>query len=209
MNSKKIEDKLVSRAGYKLIGFLKSYPLDFKGKIILDVGSSTGGFTQVALLLGAKKITSVELGTRQLSPILKNNDKIRLYEKTNILDCFGDNHFSRNTLPDKQKSVIVKRPDIVLADCSFTSIRPILTHISKNIIDNDSYLVILFKPQFEALDKDKHKGIIKNNKIRRRIIADFEIWLKRKFRIVAKQDSLIEGTYGNEERFYLLKKSSK
>ncbi len=87
-------ERYVSRAGLKLAGAVKAFNLNFRDKMVLDVGSSTGGFTDFALQHGAKKVLAVDVGTDQLHPSLRGNKRIELYEKTDIRD------FVPNETPD-------------------------------------------------------------------------------------------------------------
>ena len=96
-------------------------------------------------------------------------------------------------------------PDIVVIDLSFVSLKKILPHV-RGLVDKNSRLITLVKPQFEATNKDKVNGIIKNESIRRAIFKDFEVWVKNYFVILDKVDSKVIGTYGNKERFYYLSK---
>ena len=127
--------KYVSRAGFKLESANKIFNISFKDKIVLDVGSSTGGFTEFALLHGAKKVVAVEVGTEQMHPKLRHDPKVELHEKTDI----------RNFKPHET-------PDIVLIDVSFISLRQILPEIIK-ITGRDAQIVAMLKPQFEAGSK--------------------------------------------------------
>ncbi len=179
-------EKYVSRAGLKLASIAKSFDLNFKNKVVLDIGSSTGGFTDYALQHGAKKVIAVDVGTDQLHPSLHNNSKIELHEQTDIRDV--------NELSD--------RPNIVVIDVSFISLREILPHVIK--ITPTAQVVAMLKPQFEAGTATKHKGVIKNNRVRREILKDFEGWAKQYFVIQQKTDSAVSGSKGNVERFYLL-----
>jgi 23S rRNA (cytidine1920-2'-O)/16S rRNA (cytidine1409-2'-O)-methyltransferase len=96
------------------------------------------------------------------------------------------------------------RPDIILIDVSFISLRQILPAVSE-IAGKNTQVVAMLKPQFEAGAKDAHKGVIKNDSIRRQILKDFEEWAKNYFIIKLKADSEVAGARGNRERFYLLK----
>ena len=185
----KVDAQYVSRAGLKLASVAQSLGLDFTDKVILDVGSSTGGFTDYALKQGAKKSIAVELGSNQLHPSLKGNPKIELHEKTDIITFITDQTI-----------------DIVVVDVSFISLRQILPAVSK-LSDKSTQIVAMVKPQFEALNSNiMHKGVIKNDKIRRQILKDFESWAKNNFVIKNKADSEVSGAKGNQERFYLLEK---
>ena len=182
----------VSRAGLKLASIAQEFKLNFKDKIVLDVGSSTGGFTDFAIQNGAKKVIAVEVGTNQLHPSLRNNDKIQLYERTDVRDFV------------QSQTIKSLNIEVVLIDVSFVSLKEILPHIL--LVCNDTTLIVaMFKPQFEVGPNAKHKGVIKNERLRREIIKDFEVWLKRFFKLIDKSDSKISGSKGNLERFYLLK----
>lgn len=184
-------EQYVSRAGLKLASVCKSLGLDFRGKIVLDVGSSTGGFTDYALRHGATKVIAVEVGTDQLHPSLHGHPQIDLHEKTDIRDFKP-----------------AETPDIVVMDVSFISLRAILPHIAK-ITGKNTQTVAMLKPQFEASESHlKHKGVIKNDAMRRQILQEFEQWVKQLFIIQDKADSDVAGAKGNRERFYLLRKSS-
>lgn len=182
-------ERYVSRAGLKLASVAQQFELDFTDKVVLDVGSSTGGFTDFALQHGAKKVIAVDVGTNQLHPSLQGHDKIELHEQTDIRDV-------------KELSSL---PDIVVIDVSFISLREILPHLTK-LVSKSTNIVAMLKPQFEAGADVKHKGVIKNERMRRDIIKDFETWAKQYFVINKKADSGVQGSKGNQERFYLLTK---
>ena len=154
----------------------------------MDVGSSTGGFTDYALRQGASKVIAVDVGTDQLHYTLRGNKCIELHEKTDI----------------RSLKKLSSRPDIVLIDVSFISLREILPQIIK-LVGYKSQIVALLKPQFEADRQQINRGVVKNDRLRRQILKDFENWVKDLFNIVAKADSEIAGSKGNQERFYLLK----
>lgn len=184
-----VTEQYVSRAALKLASVAELLYLQFDGKTVLDVGSSTGGFTEYALKHGAKKVIAVEVGTDQLHPSLRSNQQIELHEKTDIRDF-------RTT----------QTIDLVVADVSFISLREILPSVAR-LCTTNSRLAIMVKPQFEAAQSSlKHKGVIKNDKMRRDILKDFEQWALQHFQILNKADSEVSGSKGNKERFYLLKK---
>ncbi|HSX30248.1 MAG TPA: TlyA family RNA methyltransferase [Candidatus Saccharimonadales bacterium] len=183
-------EQYVSRAGLKLASVAGALRLEFKDKVMLDVGSSTGGFTDYALQHGARKVIAVEVGTDQLHPSLHGNPAIELHEQTDIRDM----HELSST------------PDMVVIDVSFISLRDILPHIA-GLCSRDTQIIAMVKPQFEAIASNlKHKGVIKNDRMRRDILKDFETWVRQHFVIADKADSEIAGAKGNLERFYLLKK---
>lgn len=180
-------EQYVSRAGLKLASVAQLLGIDFREKFVLDVGSSTGGFTDYALQHGARKIYAVDVGTDQLHPSLHRHPKIELHEKTDIRDFH------------------LKRPvNIVVIDVSFISLREILPHIARELVDENTQIVAMVKPQFEAGMNQTNKGVIKNDAIRRQILKDFEVWSKGLFVIKDKRDSDVSGAKGNQERFYLL-----
>ena len=183
-----VSERYVSRAGLKLAGAARVFNLDFCGKTVLDIGSSTGGFTDFALQHGAKKIYAVDVGTDQLHPSLRGNKRIELYEKTDI----------RDFVPNQPV-------DVVVGDVSFISLREILPHVAKNIMQPETILVAMVKPQFEAGKHQVNKGVIKNDKVRRQILADFENWAKQYFVVLDKKDSDVAGAKGNVERFYKIR----
>ena len=184
------DEQYVSRAGLKLASVAELLNLNFKSKTVLDVGSSTGGFTDYALRHGARKVYAVDVGTDQLHPSLRSNPSIELHEKTDIRDFFLDD-----------------KPDIIVIDVSFISLREILPHIARQLSGKDTQIAAMLKPQFEAGKDQTNKGIIKNDSVRRQILKDFEVWAKQYFVIVDKRDSDVAGAKGNQERFYLLSSS--
>ena len=177
----------VSRAGLKLASVAEKLDVGFRDMVVLDVGSSTGGFTDYALQHGAKKVFAVDVGTDQLHPSLRSDPRIELHEKTDI----------RDFVPSEPI-------DIVVVDVSFISLRDILPHVTR-IVPASAQIVAMLKPQFEAGRGQTNKGVIKNNAVRRRILADFELWAERYFVIADKRDSEVAGQKGNVERFYLLR----
>jgi 23S rRNA (cytidine1920-2'-O)/16S rRNA (cytidine1409-2'-O)-methyltransferase len=199
--------KYVGRAGLKLASVATALKLNFKAKIVLDVGSSTGGFTDYALQNGATKVFAVDVGTEQLHPSLRGNPKIELHEKTNILDVRSLNlgaSSGKHQLPTPNSQILIPIPDIIVIDVSFVSLRDLLPHIS-TLCGPKTLIVAMVKPQFEAGASTKHKGVIKNDSVRRDIMKDFELWAKQHFTVLDKADSDVTGAKGNRERFYLLK----
>ena len=181
-------EQFVSRAGLKLASVADKLAVDFRGKLVLDVGSSTGGFTDYALSRGARRVICVDVGTDQLHPKLRRDARVELHEKTDIRDFATD------------QSV-----DIILIDVSFISLREVLPHLAE-LATRQTQVVAMVKPQFETGDRLKNRGVIKNDTERRRILHDFEQWAKRYFLLRAKADSAVAGARGNRERFYLLTK---
>ncbi len=138
------EDFFVSRAAYKLKYFLDELSIDLSKKEALDIGSSTGGFTQILLNNNIRAVTCVDVGSNQLHDTLKDNKNITFFENTDI----------RNYNPNRSF-------DIVTCDVSFISIHNILNDINRLA---NSEIIILFKPQFEVgvnVKRDK-KGVVKD-----------------------------------------------
>lgn len=180
-------ERYVSRAGLKLASVAANFKIDFTDKVVLDIGSSTGGFTDYALQHGASRVIAVDVGTDQLHPSLRSDERIELHEKTDIRDFVTDQTI-----------------DIIVGDVSFISLREILPHVAKNLMQPSTQLVAMVKPQFEAGRGQVNKGVIKNDKVRRQILADFEEWSQRYFVVRDKRDSDVAGQKGNVERFYLM-----
>lgn len=178
----------VSRAALKLASVADMLDISFEGKTVLDVGSSTGGFTDYAIRHGARKVIAIEVGSNQLHPSLHGHSQIELHEQTDIRDFWTDQSI-----------------DTVVADVSFVSLRALLPHIA-TLCHASTDILAMVKPQFEAAASSlKHKGVIKNDRVRRKILKDFEAWASRSFAIVDKADSQVAGARGNLERFYRLR----
>lgn len=184
------DDFYVSRAAYKLKFFLQELKkFDLKDKNALDIGSSTGGFTQILLENEIKKVTCVDVGTNQLHERIKYNDKINFFENTDIRNFESDEIF-----------------DIVTCDVSFISILNIIDAIN-TLASKD--IIILFKPQFEvgsSVKRDK-KGIVKDNnaiqKARDNFLNKTNIlnWTLKYSNI-----SKLQGKDGNVEEFFYFSK---
>lgn len=143
--------KYVSRGGLKLEKAIKIWDLDFNGKTILDVGASTGGFTDCALQNGATFVYSMDVGTNQLDWKLRNHEQVKSIEGTHIKDL---------TLEDIDNSKI----DFIVMDVSFISITKVIPHLIKFMNENTK-LMALIKPQFEVGRENIEKGgIVKNPK---------------------------------------------
>ena len=183
---------VVGRAEHKLAGALKAFRLDLRGKIVMDIGSSTGGFTELALRLGAAKVIAIEKGTNQMKAPLRFDPRVELHEKTDIFEF------------------TCAAPDVIVADVSFVSLVEVLRYVRENIADAHTEFAVMLKPQFEAKPFQLKKGVIKNSKMRREIIADFEATIKRDgFVIMDKRDNELAGRFGNVERFYYLKEAKR
>ncbi len=186
------QEQYVSRAGLKLASVAGHLGLDFADKIVLDIGSSTGGFTDYALQHGARRVYAVDVGTDQLHPSLRGDPRIELHERTDIRDF-----------------IMPESPDIVVIDVSFISLRDILAWVA-SAAGTSTHIVAMLKPQFEAgRGQLGSSGVVKNDRVRRDIMREFEVWAKSFFVVIDKSDSAVAGARGNVERFYLLQKSSR
>jgi 23S rRNA (cytidine1920-2'-O)/16S rRNA (cytidine1409-2'-O)-methyltransferase len=182
-----LKQQYVSRAALKLDSAAAKLGLNFKNQVVLDVGSSTGGFTDYALKHGATKVIAVDVGSKQMHPTLRDNPRVELHENTDI-----------------RQVKKITAPDIVLIDVSFISLKDILPAVS-SLASKKTKIVAMVKPQFEAGSRQVNKGIVKNDSMRRQIFKDFENWAKKHFTVEAKADSNVAGAKGNLERFYLLR----
>lgn len=207
--------RYVSRGGEKLASVAETLKLDFRGKVVLDVGSSTGGFTDYALQHGAIKVYAVDVGRGQLDYRLRTDERVVVMERTDIRNVrlrrtVATSNEQRAEEEDEIQQSVFKMidtvPHIVVIDVSFISLRLILPYVSR-LISHDSIVVAMAKPHFEAdyATASKHKGVIKNQRIRRDILKQVEVFLQDHFAIAAKADSQVLGRKGNQERFYLLK----
>ena len=177
-----------SRGGVKLSYALQNFQLDIKDKICIDLGASTGGFTDVLLANGAKHIYSIDVGKGQLSWRLTKNDKITIMDKTNVRFLALSN-FDRPI-------------DLITCDLSFISLTKALNNILKNI-NNGLQIIALVKPQFE-LEKDKigRNGIVKEDTFRQEAIRKVSNYLiSKNFIIESRLESPIKGVKGNKEYF--------
>ena len=190
------KQKYVSRGGYKLEKAINIWNLDLNGKVCMDVGSSTGGFTDCMLQNGARKVYSIDVGTGQLDWSLRNNEKVVVLEQTNA------RYIDKETVNND-------KIDFVSMDVSFISITKILPAIY-SIIDEDTVFISLLKPQFEAEKEEVEKGgIIKDKKIHEKIISNVINYVRAsKFDIINLDYSPIKGPSGNIEYLLYLKKSS-
>jgi 23S rRNA (cytidine1920-2'-O)/16S rRNA (cytidine1409-2'-O)-methyltransferase len=147
----------VSRGGVKLAGALERYPIEIEGHVCLDVGASTGGFTEVLLANGAAIVFAVDVGHGQLHPSLHGHPNIVSMEETDIRKLEG------KRLP--------ARPDIVVIDVSFISLKIVLP-VALSLAAAPMHLLALIKPQYEALGKHAKGGIIRDTAVHARVCDD-------------------------------------
>lgn len=190
LGNEKIEVKqscpFVSRAGQKLLGAINDFDIDFSDKVVLDIGSSTGGFTDCALKCGAKKVYALDVGTSQLSPKLRQDARVVVMENTDIRSL------------EKEK---VKDVNFIVCDVSFISLEKISYKISELLHKNDNF-VVLIKPQFECGKEiaKKTKGVIKDEKIHKKVQENVKNdFILHNLQILSIKKSCILGGDGNTE----------
>ena len=191
---KKKINQWVSRGGIKLNHAIKELNIDVKNKICMDIGCSTGGFSQVLLFHNAKKIYAVDVGYGQFDWKLRNSDKIILMEKTNA------RFLSSKIIPEKI--------DFVVCDVSFISMKKVVLPC-KEFLKETFEIITLIKPQFEASKLEVGKGgIIKNSDVHTQICKDIQFWFEENFKpdLIHIIDSPIKGQKGNKEFLIYVKK---
>jgi 23S rRNA (cytidine1920-2'-O)/16S rRNA (cytidine1409-2'-O)-methyltransferase len=185
----------VSRGGDKLASVADRLHLNFQDHIVLDVGSSTGGFTDYALQHGAARVYAVDVGTAQLAYKLRQNPRVVVMEKTDIRQV--------------EATQLEPVPTVAVIDVSFISLLKVLPAAAR-LLTPTAQIIAMMKPQFES-DKataDRYKGVIKDDKVRQSIIDRFEEQIAPQFTIAGVADSSVRGAEGNRERFYLLAQKS-
>ena len=190
---RKREYEWVSRGGLKLSPVLKKFKIILKNKICLDIGSSTGGFTDVLLKEGALRVYCVDVGYGQLAWKIRNDKRVVVLEKTNA-----------RYLNNNQINQLVQ---ILVCDVSFISIKKIIPACLR-FLSKDAYLIVLIKPQFEAGKENISKGgIIKNDKIHKIVCDDIKQWFIEQLNkeVISIIESSIKGQKGNKEFFILVK----
>ncbi|MFT3809332.1 MAG: TlyA family RNA methyltransferase [Micropepsaceae bacterium] len=152
----------VSRGALKLVHALDHFAIDPAGLVCLDIGASTGGFTQVLLQRGAKKVFAVDVGKDQLHAEVKKDPRVVSFEKTD----------ARNLT----RTEIVEQPDLIVADVSFISLQLALPR-ALSLAAPGAKLVALVKPQFEAGRGNVGKGVVRDTLTQREVVARIGIWL--------------------------------
>ena len=176
----------VSRGGIKLDHGLTHFGFDVAGAVALDVGSSTGGFTDVLLSRGAAKVYAVDVGTNQLAWKLRSDDRVTVHEQTNARDL------NREIIPDPI--------DIVVCDASFISLSKVLD-AALDLARPGAMLVALVKPQFEAGREEVGKGgVVRDPAVHQRVCNDAVDWVRSKgWTLLGVERSPITGPEGNVE----------
>jgi 23S rRNA (cytidine1920-2'-O)/16S rRNA (cytidine1409-2'-O)-methyltransferase len=181
------EHPYVSRGGIKLAAALDHFSLGTKGRVCLDVGASTGGFTEVLLARGARRVYAVDVGTGQLHPRLRERPEIASMEETDI-----------RTL---DPAALAERPSIVTIDVSFISLKLVLP-AALALAARPADIVALIKPQFEVPRPENRKGIVRSAEVHRRVCADIVSFAASLgLAHIALCESEITGGDGNREFF--------
>ncbi len=188
------ELKYVSRGGLKLEKALDTFQLDPAGLVAIDVGASTGGFTQCLLECGAQRVYAVDVGHGQLAWTLRNDPRVVVMERTNIRHL--------KTLPEP--------PECGVIDVSFISLRMVLPALAPLLVPSEkTWVVALVKPQFEAgkAEVDRGAGVISDPEVHQHVLHDLQEWIPQNtpFLVKGVTDSPIRGRDGNREFLFLLR----
>lgn len=184
-------DGWVSRGAYKLLKAKEAFKIDFFGKIVLDIGASTGGFTQVALKSGAKKVYALDVGRGELDKNLAADERVVNLENTDF----------RNVAAD-----LVRDAESVVGDLSFISLRHIFPKIIE-IFGQNVQIFMLFKPQFECGKEiaKKYKGVVLDKKVHISLLRDFVLYVKGLgFDVCDLTFSPVKGKAGNIEYLFAI-----
>jgi 23S rRNA (cytidine1920-2'-O)/16S rRNA (cytidine1409-2'-O)-methyltransferase len=176
-----------SRGGLKLAPALDAFDIDCGGRVCLDAGASTGGFTDVLLSRGASYVYAVDVGRGQLDPRLATDERVLVMDRTNLR--------SLSSLPGPE-------PDLVTLDLSFISLRLVMPAVVRVIAPGGADLVALFKPQFElGRDAIGKGGIVRDPDAAARAAGEFAGWLEGEFGAHARTPmaSPVRGAKGNQE----------
>lgn len=179
----------VSRSAHKLLAFLQESELDVDGRVALDIGSSTGGFTQVLLERGVKEVSAVDVGTEQLHKSLREDSRVFVYESTDIREFESPKSF-----------------DLVVSDVAFISLLYVLDDVDRLASDD---IILLFKPQFEVgreVKRDKNGVVIDKKAIANAMTRFEDACALKAWRLVKKSPSKLSGKEGNLEYCYYFKK---
>ena len=185
----RVKDRLkyVSRGGLKLEKAIEVWNLDFSDKTVLDIGASTGGFTDCALQNGAKKVYSVDVGTNQLDWKLRNDSRVISIENTHIKDL-------------KPENLENEKVDFTVIDVSFISLTKVIPYLRKFLKDKGK-VIMLIKPQFEVgKEKIGKNGIVMEEQYHDEAIKKIISFIKENdYELVGVEESPIKGSKGNKE----------
>ncbi|MDD5591251.1 MAG: TlyA family RNA methyltransferase [Dehalococcoidales bacterium] len=182
----------VGRGGIKLDHALSQFGLDVSGKVAVDIGASTGGFTDCLLKRGARRVYAVDVGYGQLDYRLRQDPRVVVMERINARYPF--------VLPEKA--------DLATFDLSFISVEKVIPSVVGLLVD-DGYLLVLLKPQFEARKGEVGRGgVVKRPEIQARVLGRFITWLiEHGLRLGGLVASPIAGASGNREFVVMLRRA--
>ena len=183
---KNLGPKWVSRGANKLLTAIQKNKIIVKNKICIDLGSSTGGFTDVLIQRGAQKVYAIDVGTNQLHEKLKKNNKVISLEKTN----------ARYLKKDQFEELI----DIMVCDVSFISLKKVIEP-NLHLLKDESVIISLIKPQFESKKNETKKGVVRDPLIHQRICNEISEWFESIYdsKVLSIIESPIKGPKGNVE----------
>jgi 23S rRNA (cytidine1920-2'-O)/16S rRNA (cytidine1409-2'-O)-methyltransferase len=193
-------EKFVSRGGHKLEHALEHFQLDVNGLVALDLGASTGGFTDCLLQHGAAKVFAIDVGQGQLAWKLRSDKRVVVMEKTNA------RHLKLERMPETFSPA-----DLAVIDCSFISLKKILP-AAVALLKSGGKMLALVKPQFEAgkIEADKGRGVIRDASIHERILAELSEFVteQKTMNWRGAVESPLLGPAGNKEFLVLIEKTS-
>ncbi len=183
---KKLHPTWVSRGALKLLKAIETFKINISNKVCLDLGSSTGGFSEVLLKNRAKKIFAVDVGTNQLHEKLRKEKKIISIENFNAK--YLDN------------SIITQKIDLLVCDVSFISLKKVI-YPNLNLLSEKAEIISLIKPQFETQKKNLRKGVVKDELVHKQTCEDIKNWFTDicKVNVIGITPSPITGPKGNLE----------
>ncbi|TFH65371.1 MAG: TlyA family RNA methyltransferase, partial [Gemmatimonadales bacterium] len=182
----------VSRGGLKLEGALRSFGIDVSGAVALDIGASTGGFTDCLLQGGAQKVYAIDVGYGQIDWKLRTDKRVVLFEKTNI------RYFSGEGIDDEI--------DLAVIDVSFISLKLVLP-VAVRITGEEAVILALIKPQFEAGKGEVGKGVIRDPRVHQKVVEEIVAFSEQLgLEVVGTCESPITGPAGNREFFLYARK---
>lgn len=184
-----LESKYVSRGGFKLEKALESFNCNVKDKIFLDIGASTGGFTDCLLKNGAKFVYSIDVGYGQIDWAIRQNEKVKVIERCN----------ARYLKPEELYINNEEKADAAVIDVSFISLEKIIPNLL-NLLKDEFFIIALVKPQFEAGKENLKKGVVISSSIHEQVLINFTKFLESiNKRLVDIDFSPIKGPSGNIE----------
>jgi 23S rRNA (cytidine1920-2'-O)/16S rRNA (cytidine1409-2'-O)-methyltransferase len=196
----------VSRGGLKLEEAIKYFNIKVKDKVIMDVGASTGGFTDCLLQMGAKKVYCVDVGYGQLAWKLRNDPRVVLLERTNVryIDEFIKQNRYKN---EKLEDIVGKNIDLITIDVSFISLTKVIS-VVMGYLKNNGEMLALIKPQFEVCKGEVGKGgIVREEGKRLEVVQKIKSFVEEHLlEVIGIYESPVKGKDGNIEYFIYMRR---